>query len=92
MKVMKHEWHQVDSRYTFEITEHFLSEIYTENSEEEISNLYKDIQNGEFSIEDVMDDAWEHGVEIDWEHDYDDWWTSRKGGYDVTYDLIEGDE
>ena len=88
---MKHEWHQVDSRYIFEITEDFLSEVYPEHSEEEISKLYKDIESGEVSIEDVIDDAWENDVEIDWDHDYDDWWTSR-GGYEVTYDLVEGDE
>ena len=29
-------------------------------------------------------------VDIDWDHQYDDWWTSRKGGYEVTYEY--GDE
>ena len=29
------------------------------------------------------------GVDIDWDHEYDDWWTDRKGGYDITYDTTD---
>ena len=88
--IVKHEWHQVDEQYAFELDESLLSEIYPEYDEDEISNLLKQIENGEVEIEDVMTDAWDNDVEIDWDHQYSDCWTSRKGGYDVTYEL--GDE
>ena len=42
------------------------------------------------SVDEIVDDAYEEGVDIDWDRQYDDWWTDRKGGYDVTYEL--GDE
>jgi hypothetical protein len=35
-----------------------------------------------------MDDAWNEGVNLDFDWlDEDDWWTDRKGGYEVTYAL-----
>jgi hypothetical protein len=37
-------------------------------------------------VDDLMADVWNTSIEIDWEHEYDDLWTDRKGGYDVTYD------
>ena len=41
MKVIieKHEWHQVDSQYTFEMTEEVLSEIYPDLDVGEIASL-----------------------------------------------------
>ena len=92
MKVMKHEWHSVDSQWTFEITEDFIAEVYPELEEDEVKQKMEALASGEAEVTEIMDDAWNAGVDIDWDHEYDDWWTSRKGGYDVTYDLIEGDE
>ena len=92
MKVMKHEWHSVDSQWTFEITEDFIGEVYPELEEDEIKQKMSDLSSGELSVSEIMDDAWNANVDIDWDHKYDDWWTSREGGYAVTYDLIEGDE
>ena len=55
---------------------------------DEIDALLKEIENGNVSIEDVINDAWEEGVDIDWNYmDEDDWWTDRKGGYEVTYEV-----
>ena len=45
------------------------------------------IEAGEVSVEDIVNEAWENDVEIEWERQYDDWWTDRKGGYDITYEL-----
>ncbi len=49
-----------------------------------------DLEEGNIDVETVVNDAWDNDIELDWEHQYDDNWTSRKGGYDVTYEL--GDE
>lgn len=85
--VVKSEWHQVEKRYSAEIDEDILSEIYPDLDEEAIAKLLADLESGEESIDQVMEDAgWD--VDIDWEWlDEDDWWTDRKGGYEVTYEV-----
>jgi len=36
----------------------------------------------------VIEDAWTNDIDLDWDWlDEDDWWTDRKGGYDVTYEV-----
>lgn len=88
--IVKHEWHQVDVQYAIELDEDLLSEIYPDLDEDEIANLLKQIENGDIDIEEVVDEAYNNDVDIEWDHQYDDNWTMRKGGYDVTYEL--GDE
>ena len=88
--IVKHEWHQHDRQYAIEIDEELLSEIYPDLDEDEIKQKLADIESGEVDYEEVFSDAMENDVEIDWEFQYDDCWTDRKGGYDVTYEL--GDE
>lgn len=88
--LVKHEWHQVDSQFAFELTEEILAEIYPDLDEAAITEMMYRIENGEIDVDDIINDAWENDVEIEWERQYDDWWTDRKGGYEVTYEL--GDE
>jgi hypothetical protein len=88
MKIRKIEWHQVSSYYETEINEDLLSEIYPDMDADDISQLYARIVADEVDIESVLDDAgWD--VPIEWDHKDDDWWTHRKGGYDVTYERVE---
>ena len=88
--IVKHEWHSHDRQYTHELDADTLGEIYPEMDEDEIANLLQQIENGEADIEDIINEAWNNDVELDWEFQYDDCWTDRKGGYEVTYEL--GDE
>ena len=88
--IVKHEWHQHDRQYAIEIDEALLSEIYPDKEEDEIKVILDGIIDGTYDYEDVINDAYENDVEIEWEFQYDDCWTDRKGGYDVTYEL--GDE
>ena len=88
--IVKHEWHQHDRQYAIEIDEALLSEIYPDKEEDEIKVILDGIADGTYDYEDVINDAYENDVEIEWEFQYDDCWTDRKGGYDVTYEL--GDE
>lgn len=88
--VVKSEWHQVEKRYAFDIDEDVLNEIYPDDTVEEIEQKLKDLESGNLDIEQLISDAWEEGVDIDWDWmDEDDWWTDRKGGYEVTYQLGE---
>ena len=88
--IVKHEWHQHDRQYAIEIDEELLGEIYPDLDEDEIIEKLKQIVDGEVDYEDVLNDASDNDVEIEWEFQYDDCWTDRKGGYDVTYEV--GDE
>lgn len=87
VRVVKHEWHQHDRQYYFDFDEDILSEIYPDYDEDAIAGLLEQIENGEVDIEDVINDAWENNIDIDWDFGYDDCWTDRKGGYDVTYEV-----
>ena len=88
--IVKHEWHHVDVQYAIEIDEDVLSEIYPDMDEDEIADKLQQLADGEIDVEDIVNDAYENDVELEWDHQYDDMWTMRKGGYDVTYEL--GDE
>lgn len=88
--IVKHEWHSHDRQYAIELDEDLLSEIYPDLKKKEIKKMLKDIESGDVDVEDVINDAWNNDVEIEWDFQYDDCWTDRKGGYDVTYEL--GDE
>ena len=88
--IVKHEWHQHDRQYAIELDEALLSEIYPDLDEDEIAQKLADIESGEVDYEEVINDAYDNDVEIEWDFQYDDCWTDRKGGYDVTYEL--GDE
>lgn len=85
--IVKHEWHQVDVQYAIELDEAMLAEIYPDLDETAIASLLEQIALGEVDIEDVVHDAYDSNVDIEWEHQQDDMWTMRKGGYDVTYEL-----
>jgi hypothetical protein len=88
--LVKHEWHQHDRQYAIEIDEDILSEIYPDLDEDEIDQKLQELADGEIDVEDIVNDAYENDVDLDWDFQYDDCWTDRKGGYDVTYEL--GDE
>jgi len=85
--LVKHEWHSVDSQFALELDIDLLSEIYPELDEEQLQNMLKQIEEGEISVDDIVNDAWENDVDLEWDRQYDDWYTERKGGYDVTYEL-----
>lgn len=85
--IVKHEWHQVDSQSSFDFTEELLSEIYPDLDDEEIAQMLLDLESGDINIGTIVDDAMENDIDIEWHHDYDDWWTDRKGGYDITYEI-----
>lgn len=87
--VVKSEWHQVERRYSIEIDEDVLTNIYPDKEEEEISTILSSLEDGTLDVEEVINDAWDEGVDLDFDWmDEDDWWTDRKGGYEVTYEVV----
>ena len=86
VSVVKSEWHQVEKRYGLDIDADLLSEIYPELDEDAIAAKLAQLESGEEDVEDVLDEAQDNDVEIEWDYlNEDDWWTDRKGGYEVTY-------
>ena len=89
VSVVKSEWHQVEKRYGIEIDRDVFGEIYSDiDDEAEIDLMYLQFESGELDAEEVIQKAWDEGVDLDWDYlDEDDWWTDRKGGYEVTYEV-----
>jgi len=90
--VVKSEWHQVEKRYGVEIDRDLFGEIYSDIEDEaEIDLMYLQFEAGQLDVGEVIDKAWDEDIDIDWDWlDEDDWWTDRKGGYDVTYEVVKG--
>jgi hypothetical protein len=89
VQVMKHEWHQVDSQFLYDLTIDTLEEIYPDLTKKELKALLKEVANGEADIGQIIQDAADNNVDIEWDRYYDDWWTDRKGGYEVTYEVAK---
>lgn len=88
MRVIKSEWHQVEKRYAIDIDENLINEIYEDATVEEVEEIVRQLKDGELDASTIIEDAWTNDVTIDWDWlDEDDWWTDRKGGYDVTYEI-----
>lgn len=88
VQVVKSEWHQVERRYSLEIDEVILSEIYPDDSEDEIAQKMQELIDGELDFDTLINDGQDQGCYLDWDWmDEDDWWTERKGGYEITYEV-----
>ena len=87
--VVKSEWHQVEKRYSVEIDREMFGRIYCEVEDEaELDLMYLQFESGEISIDEVIEKSWDEDVDMYWDWlDEDDWWTDRKGGYDITYEI-----
>ena len=87
--IIKSEWHQVEKRYKLEFTLDDVMAIY-DVDENEAQEIYNGIVAGEIDIDQFIEDAEANNIYLDFDWmDEDDWWTDRKGGYDVTYEVIE---
>ena len=88
MRIIKSEWHQVEKRYAIDIDENVINEIYEDATVEEIEEIMRQLKEGELDASTIIEDASSNDVDFDWDWlDEDDWWTYRKGGYDVTYEF-----
>lgn len=85
VQVVKSEWHQVEKRYVIELDEQLLEELFPDKEEDEIQVILQNLENGTLDINDVLNEADENMYDLPWEYVDEDWWTDRKGGYDITY-------
>lgn len=85
--VVKHEWHSHDRQYAIEVDEALLGEIYPDLDEAEIAVKLQALADGRLDVEELVNDAYDNDVEIEWDFQYDDCFSDRKGGYDITYEL-----
>lgn len=85
MKITKVEHHSVNWHYVYDLDQDKLEEIYPDLTTKEIKTLMRDLKAGDACVEDVIEHAWENSVDIEWDLEYEDVWTDRKGGYDITY-------
>ena len=86
----KVEHHQVNYHYKTVLTYDQLADIYSDLEKSEIKEAWENIKNGdEHEINQLMDYAFGE-VDIEWDMEYEDNWTDRKGGYDVTYGIEKG--
>jgi hypothetical protein len=90
MKIIKSEWHQVEKRYALDIGIDDIAEVYPDNTDEENQAVLDKLESGEMDWEEFQEVAEDEGVYFDWDWlDEDDWWTDRKGGYEITYEIVE---
>jgi hypothetical protein len=85
--LVKHEWHRVDSQFTYELGLDKLSEIYPLLDEHQLKEMLTQLALGTVSVERILTEAYDNDIEIEWQRNYDDWVTERKGGYETTYQL-----
>lgn len=86
------EWHQVEIKRTVDIDLNMIEELYCgHKTTEECQAIFDKLVSGDLTIEDLEDDV----DDFDWQQNpgEEDWWTMRKGGFDVTYsqDVVDSD-
>ena len=79
------EWHEVERRLVFEVDKAFIKQVYPDLTTKEITKVLKKLEAGDkHDVTKFVNDAQTDG-ELDWEHDYDNWYSMNRGGYQVTY-------
>ena len=93
MRIIMSEWHQVERRMGLEITVDDVNDVYPDMTAEEVEQRYEELKSGEYAVEDFINDAQDQDIYFDFDWlDEDDWWTMRKGGYDVTYEVEDTED
>ena len=96
MRIVKKEHHQVTSIFTYDIPEEDI--INTFDSLERFNEIVSHMNESDWADPPVGDPPTDEEYDLflefleDYNYDrYDDWWTDRKGGYDVTFELNNDD-
>jgi hypothetical protein len=90
MIVKKTEWHSVASEFTYNVDDEAIIEEFgsVQRFKEIISHQEQEFRSdleaeGKEPTDEESDKFWEFLSEHDYDRE-DDWWSDRKGGYDVT--------
>lgn len=91
MKFTKTEHHQVNSIFTYDIPEEEVIDTFgsVERFKEIASHMTSNEWNepeGEAPTDEETDQFYEFLDGLDYDRE-DDWWTDRKGGYDISYEV-----
>ena len=94
VKLKKIEYHSVHSHFTYDIPEEDLKEVFgsVERFKEIISHLGDDWGGPEKIGDPPTDEEDDKLIELLANYNYDredDWFSDRKGGYDITYQIID---
>lgn len=76
MIIVKTEYHQVNSTFTYDIPE------------EEILKEFESLEDFQLHMDEYTDQFHEFIQNYDYHRD-DDWWTDNHGGYDVEWEVSE---
>ena len=90
MKFTKTEWHSVASEFNYDIDDEAIAEEFGSVQRFKEIITHQDQQmfggmepEGEEPTDEENDKFWDFVSECDYDRE-DDWWTDRKGGYEVT--------
>ena len=90
MLFSKTEWHQVSSEFKYDCPDDAIIETFgsVERFKELLSQQEQEFNSkieahGEGASDEESDKLWDFIADLDYERE-DDWWTDRKGGYEVT--------
>ena len=92
MQVKRIEYHQVHSHMTYDIDDDSIIEEF--GSLDRFKTIIYAVEGVEpdEDEDEVTDEEMDKAMDFISEHDYDredDWFTDRKGGYDVEYEIVE---
>ena len=95
MKIIKTEYHQVNSEFTYDIPDEDIIEKFgsIERFQEIVTHMGSewDEKIGEPPTDEEYDLLVEFFEDYNYNR-YDDWWTDSKGGYDVTFEINDDNE
>jgi hypothetical protein len=96
MRFIKKEHHQVTSIFTYDIPDEDIIEMF--GSLERFDEILSHMNQTEFSEEPFGDAPTDQETDTflefyeNYNYDrYDDWWTDRKGGYEISYEANDDD-
>jgi len=78
------EWHQVEIKRTVDIDLNMIEELYCgHKTTEECQVIFSQLLAGDLAVEELEEDV----DDFPWEDNpgVEDWWTMRKGGFDISY-------
>ena len=98
MLFSKTEWHQVSSEFKYDCPDDAIIETFgsVDRFKELLSHQEQEFNSkiestGEKPTDEEDGKLWDFIGELDYERE-DDWWTDRKGGYDVTFNYNEDEK
>lgn len=89
--LQKVEYHTVHRYYQCYVNIDKLRQIFPDALEDDLEYMLVQLaEEDEDVINTIVEADFEYGY-LEFEHEDDDWWSDRKGGYDIEYDVVSAD-